>query len=530
MRSAVIANRASPTPAAPKLRAMPIPRAHALLPLTAPLLAALALGCGDNLAAPPDATVSPTPDAPPPALRCSDADPPATLGALPGVLAVLEAPCGDYVEGATARCFQIDFDQPIDHAHPEGPHFPERLFLVHRGCDRPTVVADWGYENGLFFDDELARLFSANTLWLEHRFQGGSVPAAADWDWTQLTIENGAQDMHAVIAAFRPHYAGRWVSTGASKGGITATYHRYFFPDDVDGSIPYVAPASRARIDPAYQDRLTAALPDPCAQRVRDVQVASLTTRHAMMLGHMRELFGPGYDETYLQSYVSGFDWGFWQYAGFAACSGVPTAASTDDAFWTFFAQASGLAFAAGDAAAAPGPTLPELSGGALYYEWLTEQGFALQIGAHIAPLITDPYASATMEDLFRAQFPTVDLPAYDGAVTLATRAWARDAATRLLLVYGDYDPWSGGAMDAPTGASTARYFVPHANHGAAISGLDPVDEAAALALAAEMFGEAPSGAKPAAQRAAAQRDAILAAAMRRARGAALVRIVRARR
>jgi len=34
------------------------------------------------------------------------------------------------------------------------------------------------------------------------------------------------------------------VATGGSKGGMTAVFHRRFFPDDVDGTVPYVAPIS----------------------------------------------------------------------------------------------------------------------------------------------------------------------------------------------------------------------------------------------------------------------------------------------
>jgi hypothetical protein len=482
----------------------------------------LAAGCGDNIPGGPDAA-PPIPDAPP-QVRCDEADLAAGLGELPGVLSVTSDSCGPYVEGP-ASCFLIDFDQPVQHGAASGPRFREKLFLVHRGCDRPMVIADWGYSNEFFFDDELARLFDANTLWLEHRYQGVSLPDTADWDWTALTIENGANDMHAVIASMRRLYHGRWVSTGASKGGVTAAYHSYFFPADLDGSIPYVAPASRDRIDPLYQDRLDSELPDPCATRIRNMQVDALTTRKPMMLERMAELFGddPAFADSILQAFDVSFDWGFWQYWGASDCAGAPAANATDDAFWSFFYEYSGLAFSASPGDAAPGPTV-ELSRGALYYEWLTEQGFALQVGDHVAPHITDPFAMTTMEEDFLERYPTVLLPGYDGSVTLATRAWVRDAAQHMLLVYGDYDPWSGGAMDEPVHPTSGRFFVPDANHGAQLTGLDATEYAAAIALAEAMFGEpAQSANKPAARAAGRQRDAILARARLREHAQALV-------
>jgi hypothetical protein len=450
----------------------------------------LLAACGDNSHAPdPGANADSAPaepDAASLAITCDEGTLEATLGELPGVSSAGETDCGDYVV-QPARCFAITMDQPIDHAQPDGASFPQHLFLVHRGCDRPTLVADWGYSNDVFFDIELSLLYGTNDLWIEHRFQGASVPVATDWDWSALTIENGARDTHQVIDAFRMLYQGRWVSTGASKGGITATYHSYFFPDDLDGAIPYVAPASRARIDPAYQDFLDESLPAGCADRVRDVQVAALTTRRAMMLDRLTPYTGPGGESEGLEMLTNGLDWGFWQAWGASYCNQVPRESATDGRFWKFYLDFSYLAFAA------PATGDEQKSLGALYYEWLTEQGFALQVNARVAPLLEEPAARKTMEDDFREMFPTVALPAYDGSVTAAVRDWMRDEAEDVLLIYGQYDPWSGGAMDAPLQPSSARFTVPAATHGGAqIGALGEEDQAAALAIATRFFGTAP--------------------------------------
>jgi hypothetical protein len=57
-----------------------------------------------------------------------------------------------------------------------------------------------------------------------------------------LTIWQAAADEHDAVQAFKRIYPGKWLATGASKGGMTATCFRRFFPGDVDGTIPYVAP------------------------------------------------------------------------------------------------------------------------------------------------------------------------------------------------------------------------------------------------------------------------------------------------
>jgi hypothetical protein len=443
------------------------------------VMAFLVAACGDNFEVEDQGggSGSNTPQQPIEA-TCDEAQLDTLVAKLPNVMSAEPADCGDWVEGV-AKCFLVTMAQPIDYAAPEKT-FGQKVWVMHRGCDRPTVVADWGYSNEYFFDDELSLLFGANAMWIEHRYQGESIPSMVDWDWKQLTIENGATDMHRVIESFKHLYGKNWVSTGASKGGITATYHAYFYPDDLNGSVPYVAPASQARVDTRYQWYLDTFMTTPCAQRIRSAQVAALTSRRAMMIARLTAEGAEGYEEDYLDAMTNSFDWGFWQYRGERYCTQVPDiATATDDAFWQFYSRASGFF----------GPANEEMSDGALYYEWLTEQGFALQIGAHIKDLLKSEWATATMEDNFRDQFPAVELPAYDGYVTRLVRKWVREEAENMLLIYGQYDPWSGGAMDEPVQASSARYFVPGANHGAGISGLPAAQQADAIARASQMFG-----------------------------------------
>lgn len=465
----------------------------------------LVAGCGDNISPaapdaplPPDAYVAP----------CTESDVESSLKTVPGVSAVFRVGCEGGVQGP-ATCFKIQYQQPIHPSSSSGATFPQYLQLAHRSCDAPMIVADWGYSNFGFFDDELSSLYKTNTLWIEHRYQGESIPEPYNWDWTALTIENGANDMHRIVTSFRQHYRGRWISTGASKGGITALYYKYFFPDDVDGSVPYVAPASRQRVDPVYQTYLEENLPNPCAQTLRNLQVAALTTRRDAMLQKIRELYGSGYETFYLEYMIASMDWGFWQAAGVEACTYVPPSDATDDQVWEFIYN-----FVGGGGAH---PAVDEeKSEGALYYEWLTEQGFALQIGRHIAPLLHDPDATPTMEERFNYMFPGVDLPAYNGSVTAMTRAWARDQAENVVLIYGQFDPWSGGAIDPPVKASSARYFVPEASHGAAITSLPAAERDAALAKISLMLGKEPVGSFDVARQAAKHRDALIGATMRK--------------
>src|SRR5688572_18029403 len=166
----------------------------------------LVAACGDN---DPEVVPVEEPQPEPVAATCNEATIADTLRALPNVTAVTPSNCGSYVVGSP-RCFHIDYQQPIQHANAAGPKLTQKLWLVHRSCDRPTLVGDNGYSHEFFYDDELSVLYRTNMLWIEHRYQGKSTPAPGEWDWTALTIENGAADMHAIITSFRQHYGGRF--------------------------------------------------------------------------------------------------------------------------------------------------------------------------------------------------------------------------------------------------------------------------------------------------------------------------------
>ena len=88
---------------------------------------------------------------------------------------------------------------------------------------------------------EPTRIVDGNQLRMEYRFFEPSRPADPDWPG-QLTIWQAATDQHRIIQSFQDLYQENWITTGGSKGGMTATYHRHFYPKDVDGTVPYVAP------------------------------------------------------------------------------------------------------------------------------------------------------------------------------------------------------------------------------------------------------------------------------------------------
>jgi len=154
-----------------------------------------------------------------------------------------------------AEKYLVRINQQIDPKHPDVGTFTQRVIVAHVGYDRPTVIVTEGYGAAYAlnprYQEELCKLFNANMVFVEYRYFLESTPNPCNWDY--LTAENSAYDLHHVNQVFHKLYKGKWISTGISKGGQTATLYRAFFPNDVDFSVPYVAPLNRGVEDGRHE-------------------------------------------------------------------------------------------------------------------------------------------------------------------------------------------------------------------------------------------------------------------------------------
>jgi hypothetical protein len=185
-------------------------------------------------------------------------------------------------EEAQSHYYVLHFTQPIDHDDPGLGTFEQRVSLLHRDERAPTplVIYTSGYSD--FWGagpTELTTLLAANQISIEHRYFGTSRPQPTDW--SKLTVAQMAADEHAIITALRSIYGGAFITTGNSKGGMTAVFHRRFYPDDVEGTVPYVAPLSYNAPDPRYQAGFNQIGREGCRLAVRDVAIEMLKNRRA---------------------------------------------------------------------------------------------------------------------------------------------------------------------------------------------------------------------------------------------------------
>ena len=422
----------------------------------AAVAAALAAGCGDDGGARPDAGGTPL-------------DLLQRLRAMPGVHDAEEQD----TQTAGYRYFVLHFEQPVDHDDPGGQTFLQEVSLLHRDLSRPMIAWTSGYWD--YYRDhtvELTNFLLANQISIEHRFFAGSRPDPADW--SKLTIEQMAADQHAIITAFRTLYGGKYLTSGGSKGGMTAVYHRRFYPDDVDGTVPYVAPISFGAPDTRYVPFLDTLGSPECRQAVRDAATEILQHRRAAMLTsaetqatadnlqYTRIQIGPA-----VESAIVSLEWAFWQYYGINSCSRVPAVTATDDAMWKFL-----------DAVSPPSDnadaSIAEFD--AYYYQAYNQLGFP-DGGAEYL----DPYLVYTDAD-YLMTLPAAQ-PAYDGGAAMADiDAFVRERGDRFLFVYGEWDPWTGGTFELGGATDSLRAVQLQGTHGSKIQFLEEQDQQAAVA------------------------------------------------
>jgi hypothetical protein len=69
---------------------------------------------------------------------------------------------------------------------------------------------------------------------------------------------------------------------------------------------------------------------------------------------------------------------------------------------------------------------------------------------------------------------------------------WVQSEGAQLLFVYGEWDPWTGGAFELGDATDSALLTVERGTHGADIRDLEDADREAALAKLAAWSGVEP--------------------------------------
>jgi hypothetical protein len=354
--------------------------------------------------------------------------------------------------------------QAIDHNNPNGQVFKQRLFVGHQGFDKPTVMETEGYGAGWITPNTMSeptKLLKANQLYVEHRYFGPSTPGPVDWKF--LTAMQDAGDYHYIRTLFGQIYKGKWIATGVSKGGQTATEYKVFYPDDVDVTIPYVAPINYARLDKRIDDHFKHVGTKNQRSHIRDIQLYLLKNKYLVLPEWNKIAEKNGFRFTFIDN-ESAYDYSVLEYPF---------------SFWQYTADES---------------TLPDLKTTnpvqmAKYLAeivspfWYTEA--AKQFEAASYQFYTQLGYYEYNERPFRKYLKNKDYPnsdfvpkdvsiTWDPSYQQKLKEFIKSNPQHMIFIYGEADPWGATAAEIKPGSGSLKMVQAAGTHSAHITSLSP--------------------------------------------------------
>ncbi|MCX6235056.1 MAG: S28 family serine protease [Bacteroidetes bacterium] len=360
--------------------------------------------------------------------------------------------------------YVLYFTQPLDHNNPDGKKFTQRIYLFHRDFNRPVVFvtegygADYARHPKMMY--ELAGMLDANQIVVEHRFFGTSVPDTLQWEY--LDIFQAASDHHRIVELFKGLYRGKWVNTGISKGGQTAMYHRYFFPEDVDVTVGYVCPLNFSIADSRVSPFMQNVGDSLCRARIFDFQKQLLERRDQYfpkfldMAKEQKLVYSIGEEKAYEITAME-YAFAFWQWGGWS-CDSIPGPDATTEQVMNHVNEVAGIDWVSDQGIKRYEP---------FYYQALTEIGFYgydTRPFGNLIKFLDNPTFTFTCPKGTQCVYNPVPMEEVDQFV--------RHKAKNMMFIYGEYDPWSSTSVQVSGDNNVIKVVRPGGAHSSRIGNL----------------------------------------------------------
>lgn len=360
--------------------------------------------------------------------------------------------------------FVLTIEQPISHKDPSLGKFMQRVFVMHVGLDRPTVLVTEGYGAGYAsnpnYREELSKLFNTNIIFVEHRYFLESTPE--NKDWTYLTAENSAYDLHNVTMIFREIYKKKWIATGISKGGQTALIYRAFFPDDVHITVPYVAPLCRGAEDGRHEPFIANFVGTPEQRaKILSFQKEILKRRGTLqpifdaLCAEKKYEFNLPLEEIYDYSVLE-FPFALWQWG--SNTDEIPDLNSDDKKVFDYWMKIS-----------SPDYFVKESSTTSFFIQAAKELGY---YGYDTKPYEGLLKVKSTKNYLSKIFLPQNEKFKFSKKLSKKLEKFVATTNSNMIFIYGEYDPWSAVKINEPNSSNIVVFIDPAGSHRARISTL----------------------------------------------------------
>ena len=360
--------------------------------------------------------------------------------------------------------YELRVRQPLDHRVPNGKTFLQSVYVSHVGFDKPVLFETEGYQSrGGARPLELTALLKCNQIIVEHRFFGKSRPDSMEWKY--LTTKQAADDHHHITTLLKSLYKGKWVSSGTSKGGQTTLFYRYYYPDDVDVSVPYVAPVNMSQEDPRIIKFLRTVGTEDVRDKLRQYQIALLKHEKDILplidevATKKKYTFSIGKALAYEYSVLE-FPCGFWQYGHLPG--EIPPPDSPPDTLLAYLDKIASLFYYSDRGIQMFEP---------FQYQAYTEIGY---YGYDITDF--KPYLTAIKNPTNIILAPKNTDLTFNPSVMYNVYGWLRDHGNNIIYIYGETDLWGATAMELSGKTNALKIVKKGGSHTTRISNL-PADQ-----------------------------------------------------
>lgn len=343
--------------------------------------------------------------------------------------------------------FEMAIVQPLDHSHPSGAKFNQRVFLSHRDFSKPVVLETEGYGAAWPKEREMAKILDANQIIVEHRYYESSKPKPLDWQY--LTSWQAASDHHRAVELLKTIYNGKWVSSGRSKGGMAALIHRAYYPADVDATVAYVAPIMIGPVDSRYGHFLNSIGDETSREKIRQFQRTCLERRNELMpilkdyTAKQKLSFPCSLDEVFEWAVIE-FPFSFW--FGNHKSFEIPKPEASHERIFACLIKVKSLS----------GLSTSQINFDAgLYYQQYTELGYYNYPVAHIKHLL-----QFVKEPDFSFYVPAEAKNAeFNKDVMPAVLNFLQNNGNNIIYLYGEFDIYTSCAVEL-TGKTNAIKLI----------------------------------------------------------------------
>ncbi len=362
--------------------------------------------------------------------------------------------------------YKIMVKQPLDHNDTTVGFFYQRVFVSDVSKDAPVVLVTEGYvapqARRLTYLSEPARILHANQIEVEHRYFGESWPKNIDWKY--LTVKNAAGDHHLITELFKKYYTGKWVNTGVSKGGQTATYHRTFYPDDVDVTIAYVAPLNFSVEDERLAKFIAEKTGTPeLRKHVQQIQLEVLKRRKQIypmfhdLVKEKKYTFRIPEQEVY-DYCVLEYPFAFWQYG--INPDALPDVQASDSTLFNHLFRISSPSYFSIEG-------MEDIK--SFFVQAQHELGY---YGYNIKPLkkyLKIKSSKGYLTKIFLTKEMTFP---YNPQTMLNVQKFLDTTNKDMIFIYGAYDPWGATAVNIPNKPNLLKVVRPEGAHNSRIGNM----------------------------------------------------------